>query len=79
MPTFYFQTDYGPPGDEEGVVLADLETAKIEAVALVGELLRDQARAFWSSPRWSMTVSNEDRQPLLSIVVVASLLSPAAF
>ena len=44
--------------DTEGTELPDLETARIEAVKLAGEMLKDVAETFWSGEFWDLTVTD---------------------
>jgi len=63
MPRFYF--DISPGGeladvrDEEGEELEGLNAARIVAVRLSGEILRDYPDRFWSTGHWSCTVRDE--------------------
>jgi hypothetical protein len=59
MPRFYFHIDDGWTHiDQVGVELADLETARDEAVSAAGQILRDgAAKNLWSGKPWRMWVT----------------------
>jgi hypothetical protein len=73
MPIFYFDIeDGGRQEDREGVELADLAVAKMEAVTMTGEMLRDRPDEPWASRGWRMTVADENHRPLFVIRVEAA-------
>ena len=60
MSKFFFHTgDCGAGLDAEGQELADTNTAQIEAVRLLGELLRDEPRGFWNERAMKVVVTDE--------------------
>lgn len=68
LPRFFFHvSDSVVVPDEEGVVLADLAAARIEAITVAGAMLQDHAAEFWSSGEWKVIVTGEDRVVLFSI------------
>ena len=65
MPRFYFDISYGGDiddvRDEEGEELEGLNAARIVAVRLSGEILRDYPDRFWSVGQWTCTVRDENK------------------
>lgn len=63
MPRFYFDVRNGDDiiDDDEGEELEGLNAARIMAVRLSGELLRDSPDRFWSTGEWNCTVRDERR------------------
>lgn len=58
MVRFYFHTENGRRRpDDEGCELADLSTAKREAVRVLGEILRD-GQEFWETEELRLVVSS---------------------
>jgi len=72
MPIFYFDSeDGGRHPDLEGVELPSLDAAKLEAVKMTGEMLRDQPGQLWRSQAWRVVVSDHEHQTLFVIRVAA--------
>ncbi|WP_414694091.1 DUF6894 family protein [Phenylobacterium sp.] len=68
MPRYFFHVaDTLVIPDREGVELDDLCVARVEAVRVAGEMLRDHAPEFWNSGEWKVIVTGEDRLVLFSI------------
>ena len=68
MPRYFFHiADSVVIPDVDGIELEDLSVARIEAVRVAGEMLRDHAPAFWTSGEWKVIVTGEDRTVLFSI------------
>jgi hypothetical protein len=62
MPRFYFDIADGlAVQDDEGLELEGLNAARIEAVRLSGQLLKNSPDRFLSVGEWSCTVLNEDK------------------
>lgn len=60
MPRYYFHIQDGQSyPDNVGCELADLRAARLEAVRLSGEVLRDEAEKFWSCDEWQMKVTDD--------------------
>ena len=63
MPRFYFDISAGAGlsevRDDEGEELEGLNAARIMAVRLSGEILRDYPDRFWSTGEWNCTVRDE--------------------
>ena len=58
MPRYFFDIKDGSRVEREAYDLADLATARCEAVTLAGRLICNAASTFWDSREFSMTVSN---------------------
>lgn len=71
MPRFYFDISPGADlpdvHDEEGEELEGLNAARIVAVRLAGEILRDYPDRFWSTGEWSCAVRDETRLTLFTL------------
>lgn len=77
MPRYYFNSENGRAfPDEEGTELDNLAAVRAEAVAVLGELLREHRHEFWATGAWCLTVVDEHNLTLLTLDVV-STLSPA--
>jgi uncharacterized protein DUF6894 len=60
VPRYHFNIRDGRShADTDGTILPSLEAARIEAVRLSGELLRESPETFWSSAFWEMEVADE--------------------
>ena len=46
--------------DEEGTVLPSDDAARLEAVRVLGELLREQPELFWAHECFRVTVTDDD-------------------
>lgn len=72
MPRYFFHVHDGEDRpDFEGTELADLETARRQAVITAGCLLRDHAEHFWNGEEWKMEVSDDSGQTLFVLMFVA--------
>ena len=72
MPIYFFDSqDGGRHKDLEGVDLPNLDTAKLEAVKMAGEMLRDYPNQLWRSHGWRVTVRDQEHQTLFVIRVAA--------
>jgi hypothetical protein len=64
MPRFFFDissgADVADVRDEEGEELEGLNAARIVAVRLSGEILRDYPDRFWSVGEWNCTCRDEN-------------------
>ena len=60
MPRFHFHVyDGSGPLDEEGSEFLDWPAAKIAAVRLAGEILKDSARSVMARDDWHLEVTDE--------------------
>ena len=70
MPRFFFHVRDGKDlPDTEGTELPNLAAVRTEALKASGEMLRDsKGRAeFWSGDDWTMNVTDETGQPVLTL------------
>ena len=59
MPVFYFHVHDGEDlPDDEGIDLADVDSARLAAIKLCGFLLRDDAKRFAPGQDWHMEVTD---------------------
>ena len=78
MPRFFFHhTDGKFDPDDEGTVVPDLATARVEAVRYAAELVRHSPDEVWAGDTFRIEVSDEDGM-LLCTIVILSLDAPAA-
>lgn len=74
MPRFFFHVYDGVSiPDIDGTELADLASARVEAVRLSGALLTDHAEDFWGGHPWSMEVTDRDQMLLFTLNFSAAL------
>ena len=60
MPRYFFNIQDGRDiPDTEGIVLADADAARVEAVAALGDLIKGRAKTFWKSGDWQIQVTDE--------------------
>ena len=72
MPRYFFSLENNHSDrDDEGTVLPDDHTARIEAVAYLAQTLKDAPDEAWDGRRLAVIVSGENREHLLSVVVGA--------
>jgi len=68
MPRYYFNSQDGEPvSDTEGLDLPDDDAARREALALLGEILRYDGRAFWDTGRFNVVVIKENGRTVVSL------------
>ena len=80
MPRYFFNVE-GLAEDTEGMEMADLATAKCEAVTTAGCMICDGASTFWDRDSFVMTVADEQRLTLFTLHFIgteaaATALSP---
>jgi hypothetical protein len=74
MPKYYFNTEDGVClTDKDGTELADVESAKREAVQLICETLRNNAGAFWRTESFRVVVKDETDLTLFCLELSATL------
>ena len=60
MPRYFFHVRNGTDRpDHDGTEYADLNAARTEAVALLGEMVKELGGRFWRHPEWWLTVVDE--------------------
>lgn len=75
MPHYFFHVEDGQSfPDAEGCQLPDLDAARIEAVRLLGGMLRDEAETFWQGHDWRMSVTDADGMRLFTIDFMAKMV-----
>ncbi|MDP8994433.1 MAG: hypothetical protein M3N07_05535 [Pseudomonadota bacterium] len=73
MHRFYFNIEDGASlADTEGAELPDVQAARLEAVRLTGQILKDQPELLWERRDFEMHVTNEERLVLFTIQVLAT-------
>lgn len=73
MPRYHFNIHDGEDlPDLEGVELPDLVAARVEAVRISGECLRDHAVKFWDGHEWQMEVTNDRGLTLFTLTFYAT-------
>jgi hypothetical protein len=73
LPRYHFIVHDGSNLDDpDGTELPDLETARSEAVRLVGGLLSDASSNFWSTQEWHVEVRDDSGLSLFRVDVTAS-------
>lgn len=60
MPSYFFHVQDGRGfSDTVGTVLDDADAARIEAVTVAAEQIKDHAKVFWTDHDWRMHVVDE--------------------
>ena len=77
MSRYFFTVNDGLPPDDEGIELSDLGSARIEAVGMAADLLRDRPEALAQGNDWTVSVADESGLLLFQILIVATE-APAA-
>ena len=68
MPHYYFHVeDHQRYIDEDGVELADLAAARIEAVRVSSDMLKDHAAEFWRLGEWRVVVTDSEDKILFAL------------
>ena len=72
MPTFYFNLhNHHDDDDVSGTELADLATARVEAVVFAGAYLKDNPDLLSDDQEFSVEVTDERRRPVFAVVMRA--------
>lgn len=72
MPRYYFHVEDGRSyPDEEGVELADIDAARINATRMFGAMLCDDPTTFWNGDEWTLKVTDEEGLVLFCVHFVA--------
>lgn len=73
MRTYYFQTENGiRVEDDIGTPLSGDDAARLEAVRVMGELLRERPELFWEHKRFRLSVTDEAGATVLTLELSAS-------
>lgn len=76
MPTYHFHSANGGRFlDRDGIELRDLAEARLNAVQLAGEVLRDHPEHIWEAGHWRVEVTDH-RNVLLFTVVTLVIDAP---
>jgi hypothetical protein len=68
MPRYFFHiVDGRATMDREGTELAGVEEARVQAVQMAGEMLRQSAEHVWTGCPWHMTVADDDGKTLFTL------------
>lgn len=77
MPRYFFHFGDTPGGvDVRGQELPDHNAARIEAVRLLGEILRDKAGEFWDERSMKLIIT-DDVGLMLFVLDVSAIEAPA--
>ncbi|WAC60322.1 DUF6894 family protein [Brevundimonas sp. SL130] len=77
MPHFYFHTENGDCiRDDQGEDLPDVDTAREEAVAVLGGFCGTRGAAFWETASFSVIVTDADGRTVVSVTAKASDAPP---
>jgi hypothetical protein len=72
MPRYHFNVHDGTSiPDPEGSELPDLASARVQAVRLAADLLREH-RSFWNEGEWKMDVTDGEGLILFSLLFLAT-------
>lgn len=72
MPRYFFHVLHdGAQPDMEGHEFADIRAARMAAVRLSGELIKEIDEKFWDAPAWQLQVTGPDRKPLFILTFSA--------
>lgn len=79
MHRYYFHTEDGHRlEDEDGTLLPSDDAARLEAVRVLGELLREKPEMFWAHERFDVTVTDDAGATLLILHLGSGDIQPAA-
>ena len=77
MPRYFFHTENGDRiRDDQGEERADADTARTEAVTILGEILRYRGASFWTTGAFSVVVTDADGCTVVSVTAKASEAAP---
>ncbi|WP_426954146.1 DUF6894 family protein [Muricoccus radiodurans] len=72
MPLYHFQVlDDQTLPDSVGVQLPDLKAARVEAVRVAAEILKEHAETFWSTYEWQLKVTDDTGLTLFTLLFLA--------
>jgi hypothetical protein len=78
MPLYFFDIKDGQDfPDLEGSEWPDLKAARIEAVRLSAEVLKEMPERFWHCEKWVMSVFDHRRTLLFTLDFQANSVAPA--
>ena len=77
MPRYFFDTQNGDCiRDDQGEELRSVDAAREEAVAVLGEILRYRGASFWTTRAFSVIVTDDEGQTVVSVTASASDQAP---
>lgn len=77
MPRYFFHTQNGDCiRDDQGEELKNVAAAREEAVAVLGEILRYRGASFWTTRAFSVIVTDDEGQTVVSVTASASDQAP---
>ena len=77
MPRYFFDVlHHGAQPDMEGHEFADIHAARMAAVRLCGELIKEIDGKFWDAPKWQLQVTGYDRELLFKLTFSAEEHDP---
>ena len=77
MPRYFFHTQNGDCiRDDQGEELRSVDAAREEAVAVLGEILRYRRASFWTTRAFSVIVTDDEGQTVVSVTASASDQAP---
>jgi len=72
MPRYHFHcADGSREPDVDGIELANDEAAQQEAVALAGQILKDDPKLIWNKGQWRVEVTDDSNMLLFTVVTLA--------
>jgi hypothetical protein len=75
---YFFHVEHGGSFlDKQGVELPNLHAARVEAVRLLGELLRDEAHRSWDCRAVKLSVTDENHLILFALDL-SGIVAPAS-
>lgn len=78
MRTYFFHTEDGRRVEDDiGTPLPSDDAARLEAVRVLGELLREKPELFWEHKRFELTVTDEDGKTFLVLHLGAGEIKPS--
>jgi hypothetical protein len=72
MPNYHFNISDDASPDPDGIEIANLATAKCEAIQMAGRIICDAARDFWDRAEWTMTVTDDQGLTLFTLQIVGT-------
>ena len=72
MPRYFFHVLHdGTQPDMDGHEFADIRAARMAAVRLSGEMIKEIDGKFWNAPAWHLQVTGHDRELLFTLTFSA--------
>lgn len=77
MPRYYFNIRHRfAEMDSEGAELANLQAARLAAVRLSGEMIRDLGQSLWDTPVWRLEVTDARQIVLFTLTFLGKDHAP---